>query len=269
VPLDSHTSSQLDYALLEIMLEGGAPGPHTLDNTFWPVMSISGLDYTPVEFDELTEHDPIASAATTLDAPDVSYWDAVLSSPSFNASSFAESFDSAFVPLSPVLAFRNFTPGTPSSPATAASAEGSDDTVICQWSGCGAVVQQQSVWQHLTDTHGHEIPSKSKTLQACRWTDCTAEFHELRPHVRLHYGVDVHCDACGEVFARDDAVRRHKANGACRKCPWCRVRFETVEEKVAHVAKCLRLDVNTKAGRERTVGKIGSVARQAAHPYKN
>jgi hypothetical protein len=251
------------------MSEGGNPSTHTLDSTFWPGMSISGLDYTPVEIDEPTQHDPIASAATTFDASDASYWDAVLSSPSFNALSFAEFFDPTFVPLSPVLAFPNTTPGTPSSPATAASAEGSNDTVVCRWSGCGAFVQQQSVWQHVTDTHGHEIRSKSKTLQVCRWTDCTAEFHELRPHVRLHYGVDVHCDACGEVFARDDAARRHKANGACRKCPWCRVRFETVEEKVAHVAKCLKLDVNTKAGRERTVGKVGSVARQAAHPYNN
>jgi hypothetical protein len=245
------------------MLEGGAPGPHTVDNTFWSGIEIPGLDYTPVEYDEPMEHDPISPAATTPDALDASYWDAVFSSTSFNAAAFAESFDSALVPLSPVSAFPNSAPGTPSSPAAATSVQGSNDTVVCQWAGCGAIVQQQSAYRHLISTHKREIPSKSKVLLACRWTDCTDEFRELRTHVHLHYGVDVPCDTCGDMFSRRDAIRRHKATGVCNRCPWCRDRFDTVEEKVAHVAKCAQRDVATKIGRGR------SVARQAAHPYKN
>jgi hypothetical protein len=263
VPLDSHTSLQLDYALLEIMLEGGSPGPHTVDDTVWSGIAIPGLDYTPVESDEPMEHDAVSPDATTIDASDGSYCDAVFSSTSFNAASFAESFDAAPVPLSPVLAFPNSAAGIPSSPAAAASAQGSNNTVVCQWAGCGAVVQQQSAYQHLTSTHKREIPSKSKVLLACRWTDWTDLFRELRMHVHLHYDVEVSCDKCGDTFSRPDAIHRHKAHGVCTKCPWCRDRFETVEEKVAHVAKCAQRDVATKVGRGR------SVARQAAHPYKN
>jgi hypothetical protein len=136
-------------------------------------------------------------------------------------------------------------------------------TVTCQWNGCGAVVDATSISKHLKTAH----PGEVARARECRWSGCTQAPADLRKHVVLHYNVVCPCDTCGETFTREDALRRHQRRGTCKRCSWCRVLFNSIEERTAHSNTCLKRGVAAKAGRSRRVGKVGVPAREAAHPY--
>jgi hypothetical protein len=128
----------------------------------------------------------------------------------------------------------------------------------CQWNGCNAPLSAATFNAHVSAAHPGEVVDSNTAARPCRWRGCAhgAPLKLLRRHVRHHAGLDeTRCAACGDVYARRDAALRHRTRGGCVVCAWCRTRFGTVEEKVAHVrGGCAKGDV-AKAGRPPMAGK--------------
>jgi hypothetical protein len=178
------------------------------------------------------------------------------------------SFETSFTDASPSpVSFSFATPDTALSPSPVVSPGAPHHgTTVCKWSNCGAVIDTHLLVAHFEFAHAKDIPSTADTKEPCQWAGCTHSSRYLRRHAGLHFGRDVSCDACGDAFTRQDAVTRHKKRGTCKQCAWCKARFETVAEKVAHSAQCSKRGKAVRSGRPREVVKVGKAHRHA-HPY--
>jgi hypothetical protein len=116
------------------------------------------------------------------------------------------------------------------------------DTVVCQWGGCGTVISRigTSIKEHVEAEHPDQLMiAMSSVRTACRWANCRAAPTNVLTHLDFHYGAEIRCSVCCEVFACPYAREEHsQTKDSCRTCQTCGFRSETADMNAEHTLKC-------------------------------
>lgn len=96
---------------------------------------------------------------------------------------------------------------------TPLSAKTEDQTLLCQWTGCGERFDSaEELYNHLCDIHVGRKSTNNLCL-TCSWGSChttTVKRDHITSHLRVHVPLKPHkCDFCGKAFKRPQDLKKH------------------------------------------------------------
>jgi hypothetical protein len=150
-------------------------------------------------------------------------------------------------------------PSLPTSPVTGGSSTNDDAPFTCHWEDCRLVfLNKHEISEHVKSTHGSD---RGALPLPCKWGNCTSRVKDLGRHViRQHLGKFV-CNICSNIFARKDALERHRDRTCLYRCSRCLVEFnqsDNGDEARLHYASqiCANVRVRGRKSKYTTEGCI-------------
>ncbi|KZF24153.1 hypothetical protein L228DRAFT_266513 [Xylona heveae TC161] len=88
-----------------------------------------------------------------------------------------------------------------------------DETLSCQWAGCGEKAQTpEQLYDHVCERHVGRKSTNNLNL-TCQWGTCrttTVKRDHITSHIRVHVPLKPHkCDFCGKAFKRPQDLKKH------------------------------------------------------------